>query len=297
MPFSDLYTSGKRTIMNKTAWIPLICGALLLSGCDFRQKLNSANPETKQLAENVFQQLRHHQYDSIKPQLDSSIDASTVQQNLEELSTHIPDEDPVSVRTITTSKFCTVNRGCMIHLVLEYQYHSQWMLADISTHEQDGVRLISGLHAKSEPASLQAQNQFTWSGKTPLHFIFLGICLFVILFDLWILIRCIRTKVPGRKWLWILFIVVGILRVSLNWTSGELSYRLLWLSFPIAGSSQSLFDAMYFYFSIPIGAIAFLFYEDKWKEDAELAKIAATKAAELATAEAPLPEPPSDETH
>jgi hypothetical protein len=77
-------------------------------------------------------------------------------------------------------------------------------------------------------------------------------------------VLCIRTPVPKRKWLWILFILMGVVRFKLYWTDGNLSIipglQLLGAGYVRIG----LLGPWFLSASLPIGAIAFLLRRRKW---------------------------------
>ncbi len=94
------------------------------------------------------------------------------------------------------------------------------------------------------------------------------------LFTLYALVLCIRMRMT-RKWLWILFILLGVTTLRLNWSTGEmglqpLSVQLLGASF----SRSGLVAPWIFGVSFPLGAVFFL-----RKRRALLAKAAAEEAA------------------
>jgi hypothetical protein len=63
----------------------------------------------------------------------------------------------------------------------------------------------------------------------------------------------------GRKWLWVLFILLGLGKLAVNWSTGE------WQVMPLAVQvfSASIFSSPYspwiLAVSFPLGAIVFLF--------------------------------------
>ena len=78
------------------------------------------------------------------------------------------------------------------------------------------------------------------------------------LISLYALVLCIRTKLPGRKWPWVVFILLGIGKVWVNWKTGEQGVTPL----SVQLFSASSFSAMYWIVSasVPLGALAFLIY-------------------------------------
>lgn len=73
------------------------------------------------------------------------------------------------------------------------------------------------------------------------------------------LIVCVRTPIAKRKWLWMIFIVVGLANLSFNWTNGN--YTIAPFYFSILGSgffSASLYAPTIITLAFPLGAVVFL---------------------------------------
>lgn len=126
--------------------------------------------------------------------------------------------------------------------------------------EKNGFKTIVGMNILPQPASLEEQNRFTLSGKEAIQYIVLGFGVGSVLLSLYSLIVCIRTKLPRRKWPWILFIIFGFGQLVVNWTTGE------WGIVPIAvqlfsfSASAPLYGPWTISTSMPLGAILFLLY-------------------------------------
>jgi hypothetical protein len=61
-----------------------------------------------------------------------------------------------------------------------------------------------------------------------------------------------------KKWLWLIFIVVGIGKLFVNWTTGQVFFTPLAIQLPPAGANAQLYGPWLVYVSIPLGAIIFL---------------------------------------
>lgn len=78
------------------------------------------------------------------------------------------------------------------------------------------------------------------------------------MFILVTLVACIRTKMRRRKWRWILFVLVGGVSLSLNWTTGEIGFSPL--SVRLLGASAmttSAYSPWIVSISFPLGAAMF----------------------------------------
>ena len=150
----------------------------------------------------------------------------------------IPPMKPNGSKRTTTASLKSFNRemiGCNVNnfgtgggqkaVNLSYQWSStnSWYVGNVAWVEQGGHRTVKGMNINPIPASLETLNAFTLKGKGPLHWAFLSLAIFIPLLMLFAAISCCRTRIPKRKWLWMIFVVMGFWQLSLNWTSGELS--------------------------------------------------------------------------
>ncbi|CAN5143059.1 hypothetical protein BH09PSE6_BH09PSE6_11360 [soil metagenome] len=123
--------------------------------------------------------------------------------------------------------------------------------------------LIAGFDQPAVAQSAEALNRFTLDGKTPLHGTVLAMCIIVPVFILYALIQCMRTPLARRKWWWCLFILVGFVQLSFNWTDGAWSiepgrFLLLGAGFMKASPTSPLILAV----TVPVGALLFVFRRD-----------------------------------
>jgi hypothetical protein len=85
------------------------------------------------------------------------------------------------------------------------------------------------------------------------------------LVTLWALILCIRTKFKGKKWPWILFVIVGFGQLGINWTTGDLTFTPLSVQLFSASFSAAFNGPMTLAISAPVGAVIFLLKRNKLK--------------------------------
>lgn len=149
--------------------------------------------------------------------------------------------------------------------LLTYQIESQngWILTTIVVNERTGSMKVTGFHWYRIARPLGETNAFTFSGKSPAHFVIFGLAFIMVIFIGGTTIMCILSRIQS-KWLWIMFIIVGLGQLNLNWTTGEINFNILYIQLFGAGYSKSgIYAPWIFSISIPIGAIAFLFKRKK----------------------------------
>ncbi len=125
-------------------------------------------------------------------------------------------------------------------------------------HSQNGKSAITSFYVEPESESLEAANRFTLRGRQPVQYVILSAGIVSIAVMLYALVLCIRTPMEKRKWLWIVIILLGLGKVAVDWTSGEISYHIFWISIPPAWMGAELYGAWIVTVSVPLGALPFL---------------------------------------
>lgn len=172
-------------------------------------------------------------------------------------------------RTIYANKETTTYR-----LSYEYEYpNNLWVYYTFQILKNDSDFEVQTFNITPSDHSLSLDYEFTFHNKTFRHFLWLFFSIFVPLFMLTTIVFTIKTPIK-KKWLWIIFILVGFVSFSLNWTTGEfgispISFKLLGAGFFKSG----IIAPWIISFSIPFGAIFFwikrrqILTELKQKED------------------------------
>jgi hypothetical protein len=101
--------------------------------------------------------------------------------------------------------------------------------------------------------------EYRFGDKWLLLNLVLALAIFLPLFSVYALILCIRTKMERRKWLWILFILCGVGKVAVNWTTGEWQVMPLAIQLFSASAVTAGYGPWGVAVSLPLGAILFLF--------------------------------------
>jgi hypothetical protein len=141
----------------------------------------------------------------------------------------------------------------------EYEYDDSWVYYSFKLVEQDGQFKVYAFNLSPFENSLRAVHQFTLNDKGLLHYFFLFMIIAIPLFILISIGFSIKTPLK-KKWLWIIFMLLGFVSFNLNWTDGEFGMKLLTFKLLGAGFSKTGIIAPWiFSFAIPVGAIAFWF--------------------------------------
>jgi hypothetical protein len=258
--------------MKATRFIYLFCvsALIILSGCGDPESMikKFTPPEDETVATNYIAMLRQNQFEPIKKDLDPSLKSVLTQDMLVKMAAAIPAQDPISVKVIGAQQVRNSDLY-RINLSFEYQFPSKWVLINVATQKKDGVSTIIGFNIYPLTDSFENLNRFTLAGKNLLQYVTLAFAILIPVFTLFALVLCIRTKMEKRKWLWIIFILIGIGKFTVNWTTGQ--WNISPLSFQLlgAGSFAPPFGAWLISISLPLGAILFLLRRKKFVASTE----------------------------
>jgi hypothetical protein len=238
--------------------------SLLLSGCDQTSMMDKMiPPEDEATAKNYISLLRDNKFELIEKDLDPSLKAANIRQTLAGMAALIPAQQPLSVKVVGlhVSHFSSNGKSSTnTNITFEYQFPGQWLLANVATQKKDGGLLIVGFNVTPIPDSLENHNKFTLTGKSPAHYPILAMAILIPLFIVYVLVLCFRTKMEKRKWLWMLFIALGVGQFAVNWTTGQLDLNLLNIQLLGVSAFSPLYGAWTVSVSLPLGAIVYLFW-------------------------------------
>jgi len=157
----------------------------------------------------------------------------------------------------------------------EYFVKDKHLYFSVEIREENGKLLISGFDGRFFETSLTEIHSLTLDNKGFKHYLFIVFAIIVPLFIIVTLIFAIRTPLT-KKWLWIIGILLGFVKFSLNWTTGQVGFQII--SFQILGAGltkSGLVAPWTIAFSLPLVGMYFWVkkYMDK-KDSVMLAKFA-----------------------
>jgi hypothetical protein len=236
--------------------------ALLLAGCDYKAFLQRFVPKDDDtFARRFLDSVRAGDYTAADQMLDASLRGEKSATGLYELNRVLAHGEPVSVEVIGCNIFSNANaQGTTRTTNLSYQIHfaDSWAAGNVAVGHTSGGISVLGSRFQPVPDSLEALNRFTFAGKSVVHYLVFAACIVVPAFILVALVVCIRSRV-GRKWLWIIFILLGFVEFRFDWVTGHFDVQPI--SFTLFGASAfrpSPYASWILGFAIPVGAIIFL---------------------------------------
>ncbi len=240
--------------------------------------------------------LRQGQLDQVEDQFDPSIRNAQLREALTRMNETFPTAQPVSIKTVDAGSVRGRN-GPTTHITLEYEFEPQitptsgrteaprnWVLAKVVIQRSHGTRNIRGLTVIPTSKSYEEMNEFTFADKGISQYAGLSLALGVAGFTLYALVLCIRSKIGKIKWILLIPMLVGLLQVTVNWTTGQWTFTSLAVRIPPVNMRVPAYGPWQIIIDAPVGAIVFLLY-----------RIRRSKAfTTLSLAQPPTPEPPAD---
>jgi hypothetical protein len=253
--------------MNKTLIMIVALLGIALSGCnqdDFlRNTMNRMAPDDDEvLAKECLSALLAKDFQTVTKQLDPQFLKPGIESNLAQVASMLAHGAPLSLELVGCNVFSTPEKRRSI-LTYQYQFTNAWVLAAVTIDTVGKNKKVFGVYVTPIPKSLGELNAFTLTGKGAKHYVLLAVAIIVPIFIIWNIVLCARSKIR-KKWLWIIFILIGITKLNLNWTTGQIGFQPIAFQIPGAGMAKmGLYAPWILTVSIPLGAILFLIMRRK----------------------------------
>jgi len=185
-------------------------------------------------------------------------------QKLERMANLFPDEKVKNV-SIVGSHTYSDKKLRRYDLSLLYEFPSKWLFVNINLEKNGDILIVKGVYIQPLRESPAITNRFTFQRKGAINYIFLIVSILVQLFIIFTFVLCIRTPISKIKWLWAIFVLIGFVKFTLNWTTGALNITPLHLQLFASGFIQGgLLGPWFIETSVPLGAIIFMLKRRKW---------------------------------
>jgi hypothetical protein len=246
----------------------LNCLALLfvlaLLGCDRSSMMKKMIPEQDAaVAKHYTEAIRHGEYEALEQDAGPSLAGPELRGMLVNMTTIFPDptEEPTSLKPVALGFFRKADGATNTSITLEYEFREKWVLAEVVTQKINGKVMLMGIQVRSIPESIETLNGFNFLGKGGSQYTVLLLALMAPLLALYAFVMCIKARLGMSKWLWLAFILVGVGKLAVNWTTGQVFFTPFAVQLVPGGASALGYAPWMVYTSLPIGAIAFLFYQ------------------------------------
>jgi hypothetical protein len=228
-----------------------------LSGCNQATLMQKTIPqEDEAITRRYVDDLRQNRLNQIEQDLDPGLKDSNMHGTLASMAAMFPAQEPVSTKVVGFRSFLGNIRRTEI--TLDYEYPQKWLLAEVVTQKSGGATSIVGIHVTPIANSLENLNRFTLVGKGATQYAILSLAVLAPLLSLSVLVLCIKTRMGKKKWVWLIFVVLSVGKLVVNWTTGQVFFIPLAIQVPAGGANAQLYGPWLVYVSIPLGAIIFL---------------------------------------
>lgn len=254
----------------KTGWIIGLVAVLLLVGCDQKAWFERFIPQDDaEFSRQYLELLQAGNFEAAEAIVDPSLRTDQLRSQLEEVAAFFPPESPVEIQTVGAQTIHG-NRPTQVSITLQYSYADQFLLASVVQDKSDQGPVIRGVHVQPIPDALENIHRFTFEDKGAAHYLMLALAIAVPALIVFALVLCIRTSMARRKWLWIIFILLGFTQTTLNWTDGSLHFNAVSVHvLGLSALSASPYSPWLLSVSLPVGAIVFLFRRRQLAASAE----------------------------
>lgn len=240
-----------------------IAFCVFLAGCDdsvFMKKL--VPPEDEAIARNYVEMLRRGEVDEIQRTLDPGVAQPEDREKLVQLSGMFPAEGPQSSKVVGMRLYHNKEYSTS-EITIEYELRDRWLLARVLTKKQGEKSTLLGINVIQRADSVENLARFSLLGKSAAQYLILFTAISSVLFTFYAFYLCARTKLGQLKWLWLLIILVGVGKLSVNWVTGEWTFTPIAVQIPCATAFRTFYGPWTIAGSFPIGALLFL--NHRWK--------------------------------
>lgn len=245
--------------MNRLFSIFAVCMVLAGCGLPVSPETFNASPEAVTLR-SIVQRLVAKDFASIENQLDPALSGKNMRPELEQVAALLPP-DPISkVEAVAWNTVLFTGQPRHTKVVAEYTFgQKQWMVISAELTGQANAYRIYNFNVEPLSAPLSQINAFTLVGKSMTHYIFLIAAVLAVAVSLVAFVQCVRTKGLRRKWLWLLFIALGFVTFTVNWSNGAVHINPFAVNLFSAGVLRMGWLGPWMVtFGLPIGAVWFL---------------------------------------
>jgi hypothetical protein len=237
---------------------------VFLLGCDEAVLMKKYAPlQDEPIAREYLDLLTQGKVDQIEHDMDPSVSDPGSRDTLVKLAQMLPVEPPKSVKVVGAR----VKYGAgfsTIGVTYECQFPNMWYLVNVDLQKRGNVLTVRGFDIRRLADSLEEMHKFSLLGKGAAQYKVFALAILAALFSLYALVLCIRTKTGAMRWMWVSVILVGVARLSVNWTTGELGFTVWAIQVPCASATAPLYGPWTIAAYLPLGAMFFL--NERWRD-------------------------------
>jgi hypothetical protein len=231
--------------------------ALATAGSPEKMVEKFASDADQKRAIELIEMMRHREGAALEPLFSPSIKTPETPQILERMADSMPAGEPRK-RTLVGAYKNFFNGEASSNLTYQYDFGDKWFLINCAYRESGPDKGIFGMNVVPIQAALKAQPDFGLRGKSPLQYGVLIAAILALALTLVALISCIRERGLRKKWLWVLFILFGVLQLSVDWSSGAWQFRPLFFLLFSASAVFQPYGSWVVSVAVPMGALFYM---------------------------------------
>jgi hypothetical protein len=171
----------------------------------------------------------------------------------------LPHKPPVRVRLIGFHALYQAGAAKQVQLTFEWEYSEASVLASIGLQGQVPDLQVYNLTVQRLTGTLEHLNALTLAGKPGRYWAFVIAAVVVVAFILFTAVLWWRTPGLRRRWLWLALVLLGTGKLSLNWTTGQITTQPISVQLLGVGLSRAgAYGPWDLSVAVPGGAIVFL---------------------------------------
>lgn len=244
----------------KKCYILIVLLGLALSGCKFKIDYKKIVPNSiDKFAEQFIGFVHEGKIDTCLSLVLTEMNTDNGRKFLQNCYSKINSLSLDSGKIINANKTTLLGRDGFTNYWIDYEYNTNnnFLYFKIGIREQEGILAVTAFDGTILKEPLSKTLSFTFQDKGIKHILFFCFFILVPVFILFTLVFAIKTKL-NKKWLWIIGILLGFTRFSINWATGQIGFRLLSFSIIGFGFSRSGNVAPWILsFAIPVVSIIF----------------------------------------
>lgn len=244
----------------------------ILSGCDPQQTIEKfASDSDKRRAVELIEMMRAGKVDALARKFTRSLQTPDLRSTLAGMPALMPAGEPRK-RTLVGAWINVMNGVRSSNLTYQYDFGDRWFMVNCAYVESGPEVGIVGMRINPLPAPLKAQPDFGLRGKSPLQYAVLVAGFLNLALVLLALVRCVVDRNLPRKWLWVIFILVGVSQISVDWSSGAWEFHYFWFLLFSASAVFQPYGSWVVSVALPVGALVYLMRRFWNHPPAELSK-------------------------
>jgi hypothetical protein len=246
--------------MPKTRFLLCITAALtFLAGCNPQAMIKKVvSPEDEQGATQCIEALRQKRFSAIEAHLPPELQTPDTLATLEHMAALMPAGQPDSIALVGADITTSEEGARTADISYQYTFGTRYFLVNCATRTEEKARNIVNLNVRELEFSIEKQAGFSLAEKTGGQYALLVAGVLALALTLAAFIACVMEKGLQRKWLWVVFILVGIGRLSVNWNTGVWDFQALSVTLFSANAVSRGYGGWVIAVGLPLGAAVYL---------------------------------------